>query len=144
MFLFFAQFTLCGQTQVEWTGGFWNDLVSKYDPEINRWLDELPKKGKLLQRAIQNDTGKCSITDMHILCDCSRWVSDLSERELVAVRVWYLHIVITASAEPPEFIECHIGEGDVWSWTLVSSLTHTALWERLVPAGQGQTPLVTR
>lgn len=31
-----------------------------------------------------------------------------------------------------------------WSWTLVSSLTHTALWERLLPAGHGQTPLVTR
>lgn len=31
-----------------------------------------------------------------------------------------------------------------WSWTLVSSLTHPALLERLLPAGHGQTPLVTR
>lgn len=74
LFLFFTQLILCGQIQVAWTGEFWNDLVSKYDPEINRWLDELPKKGKLLQHAIQNDTGKCSITDMRILCDFSRWV----------------------------------------------------------------------
>ena len=33
---------------------------------------------------------------------------------------------------------------DVTSWTPVSSQTHTALWETLLPACHGQTPLVTR
>ena len=74
-------------------------MVSKYDPEIKRRLDELPKNGKLLHHAIQNeilvywsdlhDGQICMMSQTHaILADECK---DLSKRELVAVCVRYLH-----------------------------------------------------
>ncbi|KAK7163906.1 hypothetical protein R3I94_002577 [Phoxinus phoxinus] len=80
------------------------DLVSKYDPEIKRRLDELPKNGKLLHHTIQNEILEIAASlivkkikaDLHdepdtyyaILADECK---DLSKRELVAVCVRYLH-----------------------------------------------------
>lgn len=80
------------------------DLVSKYDPEIKRRLDELPKNGKLLHHSIQNEILEIAAlllvkkikADLHdepdtyyaILADECK---DLSKRELVAVCIRYLN-----------------------------------------------------
>lgn len=80
------------------------NLVSKYDPEIKRRLDELPNNGKLLHHDIQNDILEIAASllikkikaDLHdepdtyyaILADECK---DLSKRELVAVCIRYLH-----------------------------------------------------
>ena len=79
------------------------DLVSKYDPEIKSRLDELPKNGKLLHHAIQNETLEITASllvkkikaDLHdepdtyyvILADECK---GLSKRELVAICIRYL------------------------------------------------------
>lgn len=80
------------------------DLVSKYDPEIKRRLDELPKNRKLLHHAIQNEILQIAASllvkkikaDLHdepdtyyaILADECK---DLSKQELVAVCIRYLN-----------------------------------------------------
>uniref|UniRef100_A0A3B4VA62 TTF-type domain-containing protein n=1 Tax=Seriola dumerili TaxID=41447 RepID=A0A3B4VA62_SERDU len=80
------------------------NLVSKYDPEIKRRLDELPNNGKLLHHNIQNEILEIAASllikkiksDLHdepdtyyaILADECK---DLSKRELVAVCIRYLH-----------------------------------------------------
>uniref|UniRef100_A0A3B4X175 TTF-type domain-containing protein n=1 Tax=Seriola lalandi dorsalis TaxID=1841481 RepID=A0A3B4X175_SERLL len=75
------------------------NLVSKYDPEIKRRLDELPNNGKLLHHDIQNEILEiaiCMMSPTHyaILADECK---DLSKRELGAMKERAVGFVETAN-----------------------------------------------